>query len=1207
MKKMLFLFAAFASASGLFAEIQEKDLFFKMDFDNPLKVGSEYLDVALPKSGLADGKFGKGFYFQRKSHNFLPEKAAAPGSMEFFKANPDTKLALEADGNDSLLSASGTGFAVISAPVVLTGNKIIYFHPVTAVTGSCHVKGPKGTKLSFSVQFTAQKPSEKEIAAWITAGAKNKLVKQPPEYQDRLRDDKSVPQSIVLTGEWQRVAAYAECDVRAAVNRSASINVSITGPDTEKVYFKQFQLEHTMFSPHLNLAPTSWLPGQSSRFDAETGFEFILPSIQNHFPAREGTLCFWWRAPADTALQAQTGDFFAFFKAKNQPMWTAGAYGIETGSGVKGYLPDFASRSEKWTHFALVWNENQLSAYVNGVRKIVSKRTFKALEDPGKYVLQIGRGFPNNFPANALMDEVMIFNRSLTDSEIQGLAKAETPLKTGMDASFRIAPFGFKPFFRNDPAAGVTLDVFSDKARETVFELKSFQKNTLHVSLEKGWNTVKIPFEPALKSPGKGSLKLTVSDSDGKILYEKQDVYEVRGQLRRDQVKCFSWGSEREVPLDYEVKMGFNTVTRGSQRTADDLLEKNLFINLDIRNHRALASNNFDVARTVTETRPAVLLLRDSFNWYATLLNTETAGAWPFHQWKTLPFLLKDAEKRFGPNPPVDRVRILPDMCFLPDPEISFDTDGVFTPGRTFQLLKWYRNEGDMIIALNRETGKLVHSAAPDNLLWTEPDYPIGFFNGVGMGAAWAYGTTLQENAGTLRNAWGHFDGSGKFFMPTLTMYYWVNGPLSAELNGKKYSLPRTLEALVADCWAAVSAAPFHDLNFFNTYAWYDAENKAEAYLPMKGMSDAFGRFMKQDFYEAALLLRDTGEPRAKVALLVPEQISYYSENDWNYDRVKRMWLRTLSLHNVHYDVLYDANLEKKKLSDYHTIIVPMRSKAALAVHDALTEAGRAGSKIVVDDACPAKYPDMLKLPYKWTGSFDQDLFKVCEDFVRELSTGNTGRSVRANGDKGPVMFFERLHNGRRYVVVINNHWRTGYLGEHAANKMSQGIEFKPHGVPQNATVSIAAEPDGKTVVYDFLKSSRISSRTNSGRIEFNVPLEPGEGRVFCIYPEPLGKLNVSLDAPPCPGKTAVLKVTQKTASGRFPGGRQILHVDIRDGNNKPTDESGLYGMENGTAEIPLRFAFDSASGKWTASVSERSSGERAVFTFHFPKEKNAE
>ena len=1171
----------------------EKDLVFRMDFDSPVTIGSESMELNLPKTGLVPGKFGNGYYFQTSAFNFLHPDAAEPCDKKWFRPADGTTLAFEKEAGEKILSVSGKAFSIAETPVSLWHRKIFFTKPMTAVTFSVWVKGPAGSKVTLKLAFVPEKVDDRRAAALFKKYAGNKLISSDTQFAAKSRPDIPGEKEFLLTGEWQRIAVYAQTDVRLVEARNIRAVGSAEIASEGEVRFRKMQMEHTMYYPYNTFQPTAFLPGKSARPLGESGVKLSLDSIQNMFPQKEGTVCFFMKTPQSSNLPASAAGFFCFGNGWRKPMWCVDNGRIVAGTKETVYLKKTGLTFPEWTHFALTWSEDEMVVYLNGKAFSSEERSYQNFS-PAGYFFCVGKNLWSERSADAVMDEFLIFSRMLKTAEIKKLAEAKAPFPSkSKPDSVRILPFAVPRFFRNDPEAGVTLEVHSEKDRQVTAELVTdFHHETKSVALKKGLNSFKLAFHPELKMPGKGTWKIRLLSDDGRTLYENRGPYAVAGALRKDLVRIISWGGEGAVPFDYEKKLGISA-RNAMVGAAGEIIENGMMLSLDLRNHRELPKNNFDCAKTASETRGDLRDIRESFAWYATILNSESIGSWRSTVWEKYPVLMDDARKALGFDPPVTRIRCNPDMC-LDRGTMAFDSQGVFEPGETWKTLFWYRTRGDKIYDLNAADAKMVKSLRPDNLTWTDPAYP-GLFRPLDMGSDWAYSPALQDVAGRLRYGWSHAEVYGKLYQPTLTMYYWINNREMGTLDGKTYILPRSPDELTADCWAALGCAPMHDLCFFNTYAWYDAETDSKNYLPMKGMSEVFGRFMRNDFYPAVLLLRDMAEPPARVALFMPEDISYYSEHDWNYYRVRTQWLRSLSQNNIHFDVVTGEKFRKAGLDQYSVIIVPMRSKASKTAHAALLKAAEK-AQIVVDDYCPAKYPNMVKLNYKWAG-YDFKTFSVCDDFVKKLAGKGPGRSFTAVGEKGPVMTFEKNHQGVRYFIVINNHWSAdGYLARCAKQKQMHGLDFKPYGIPQKVRLSFS-DPAG-SAVYDFLKSAELKVRTDSGKSSFDFELGPGEGKVFCVYPVKIADLKLSCSGTARRGNPIVLSAELLDRSGKRISGRQLLHLSLRDSRGSLMDESGFYTLENGIVKIPVFIAKDAVPGSWKALIAERTAGLRQVLTF---------
>jgi len=71
----------------------------------------------------------------------------------------------------------------------------------------------------------------------------------------------------------------------------------------------------------------------------------------------------------------------------------------------------------------------------------------------------------------------------------------------------------------------------------------------------------------------------------------------------------------------------------------------------------------------------------------------------------------------------------------------------------------------------------------------------------------------------------------------------------------------------------------------------------------------------------------------------------------------------------------------------------------------------------------------------------------------------------------------------------------------------------------------------------------------------------------------------------------SVLAASLHDASGHLASGRQLIEATITDPTNHIHDESGLYRMDDGRADIAFRPALNEPAGKWRIRLVERQTG----------------
>lgn len=1154
---------------------------FSFNFDAPAKIGSFEKTIVLPEEGFVKGRFGRGYLFERPAVNFLPENVARFSQSDIFQADSGSVLTVE----NGVLTLKGSGFAI---PAFRTPMQKDFVFKTTALTASCEVKGPKGATVTLTVT----------LLPWDLPGKQKAAILEKSKKKHALLPDKSVPASFVLTGDWQKIASYGELDARTVEGRSATLHLTFKRNGALQV--RKLQTEQTMCYPYKTYAPTSFLRGRTARAAAASGIMLTDSFLQQNFPVDNGTAAFWILLPSDERLPRPPGAFLGFARGWRFPMWNFrnGSFstGLKSGVYLKKEFP-----VNRWVHVAVVWTPEKSVLYLDGKQAAVSPRESMCMDGRDKYLFSIGKTLWTEESADAVLDEIHLYGDVLSAQEIAALAARNTPLEIKREnATFRVRPVTVPPFFRDDPQSGVSLEVEAEKAGSITAEISSFETVHKEFQLHKGTNCITLPFHPGRMSPGKGTLRITLLGSEG-VFFDFSSPYVIHKAVRRDLMHVLSWGGYRPTPLPYLQSLGINAVNTTPEKDLDDATNLGMLVNLDFRNHRELVQNDFDIEKTLQTTQQGILRMRGRYNWYGTLLNSEAYMLWSnFTTWhETVPTLRKQAEEVFGTLPDLRHIRVSPRLVDPADLDYAPDSLGVYEKtGPGYRFLDWYTNEGLPTIRLNRASAQMIRKTDPQNLIWVEPPFSEGEFRGMDMGGVWVYLVTLQEIVGKLRREWAMIRNAGcRFIQPTLTMYYWINSKEKAVYNGKNCILVRSPDQLKSDCWAAAGAVGMHELCFFNAYAWYDAEQLHKDYIPVTGYSREFGTFMREVFYPAALLLRDTAEPDAQVALWLPPEMAVYSEKNWNLYRNTCMWERNLALHNIHFDVLYGDSPHQRKPESYRTVILPMAKYVSRNLHQRLTDIAPT-TRIVTDKDCLRTYPGMLQLDFKHNSGrpYDQETFRSIFPFLQELEKSGTGRSFRAVGMDGGVMYFERVHKGVRFLLVINNHWKENEISACAVDKNPRGFPLQPAGVPQKAILTVGNAAD--LAIYDFRTGKPLSFRKDGPNAMFETELGRGDAQLFCVYPAPFEKLTIETPRNPAKGQTAEIVVALRDRTGKTPPGRQILRAEVRDGKGNPTDESGWYVMEEGRAVLPLRIGLDAPEGAWKIALREHTSGLRAECMF---------
>lgn len=237
----------------------------------------------------------------------------------------------------------------------------------------------------------------------------------------------SVILPISFTDNWQRYVFTVTAPDGAYRIKTFEVGLeSINLNDTYEFYIAGLQLEQKSYA-------TSWTDGTRAK-------EALIVDAQQLSPTR-GTISVWTKVPyltdwnnllyaGNMVFSGQAGRFLVFVNSSGQVRFD---YGI-TNSGV--YTPTEIMRANEWYHIVARWDStaNKIALFVNGI----------------KYEKTLPNGVANSFTNievisnySGMADNLVIYNRALTDGEIQALyqsgqsapVSADTILKADFDGN----------------------------------------------------------------------------------------------------------------------------------------------------------------------------------------------------------------------------------------------------------------------------------------------------------------------------------------------------------------------------------------------------------------------------------------------------------------------------------------------------------------------------------------------------------------------------------------------------------------------------------------------------------------------------------------------------------------------------------------------------------------------------------------------------
>ena len=113
------------------------------------------------------------------------------------------------------------------------------------------------------------------------------------------------------------------------------------------------------------------------------------------------------------------GDIYTTFEVYNETLWVRAGTQQDDVNSLNATISN-----NTWTHVVFVLNSNSIGKlYINGIQVGNDKPFYGILWEPDR--IYVGGGYSPIPPFNGAIDELLIYNRTLSDSEVQALYSAD--------------------------------------------------------------------------------------------------------------------------------------------------------------------------------------------------------------------------------------------------------------------------------------------------------------------------------------------------------------------------------------------------------------------------------------------------------------------------------------------------------------------------------------------------------------------------------------------------------------------------------------------------------------------------------------------------------------------------------------------------------------------------------------------------------------
>jgi len=287
--------------------------------------------------------------------------------------------------------------------------------------------------------------------------------------------------------------------------------------------------------------------------------------------------------------------------------------------------------------------------------------------------------------------------------------------------------------------------------------------------------------------------------------------------------------------------------------------------------------------------------------------------------------------------------------------------------------------------------------------------------------------------------------------------------------------------------------------------------------------------------------------------------------------------------------IIYDETIQQKGLDQYKVLFLTDCDVLTQSVADAIKKFQQRGGIVIGDsNLAPGIQPDIL-LTSMTRGIPDATKALRLKKAAELRQKLDTYYRLPLQSSNPEVITRLRQFGTSRYIFTVNDHRTYG-------NYVGQYKKVMEQGLPSQAQITLNTLPSG--FVYDLMNHSQVPTAKISGKVQFGVDLQAGEGNVFLVTPQAAGKLEISASPTTYLGKSMRVKVLLRDTAGKPLDAMVPLKVLLRDTQGNLAEKSGYYGAAKGQLDVTFDIAPNDAKGKWQIEVTEALTGQVATKNF---------
>lgn len=297
--------------------------------------------------------------------------------------------------------------------------------------------------------------------------------------------------------------------------------------------------------------------------------------------------------------------------------------------------------------------------------------------------------------------------------------------------------------------------------------------------------------------------------------------------------------------------------------------------------------------------------------------------------------------------------------------------------------------------------------------------------------------------------------------------------------------------------------------------------------------------------------------------------------------------------------VVYEESILRGDLKNVKVLVAVKCPVLTQSVAQKIIQFQNRGGIIVGDEnLAPGITPDIVMSSYKKPKNSKIDALTLrktglqakAKNLVKELRGTYFLYADTSNPD---VILRVRRYKDCDYLFVINDKRTFG-------NYVGQYKKVMEKGLPTQALIKLRR----KGFVYDLVTHQPVASKILKGKLNLQVKLAPGEGKLFMISKRQISKLKLTVPAKVKRNTSMPVLIKITDNKNRAIRGIVPVLVNIKDSKRNKAEFSGYYGLRNGKIRIIIDIAKNDEVGTWKITVKELASGKITSKNFIVEKEE---